>query len=448
MIHENSKKVLLLTAPRPSAEETPLHFGDNRPPQGLGYIAAYLEQYGHKTKLIDLYHFGGEVTKSNPGVKQEESFHQLSIDIDSEIRSFHPDFIGMYIHTMSFYTACNLGKELKQKYPNITLMCGGPHPTVLPDTIPSFFDHVVVGEGEYVTLDIVEGKVNQRIIHGIRVENMDEIPWPDYDWFIDKPYNWQLKLFGLEVLQPVISLNTTRGCPYPCKFCGVRAVSGYGFRGISSEILVNKLIQYKEKYALKGVYFREDNFTADNNRLERFCDLMVENNVGLKWACESRVGNLTASLIKKMSRAGCCGLYIGVESGSPRMLEYIKKKETVEDFLEKFSILHDNGIKTYTTWIFGLPEETREDRLLSESLLNKLNPTSFDKFIYIGIPKSDFYCQLDDNKDYEFKEPNGIIYPKGYLSLAMQLYGEADLRCKYVDRIYKDNNVEPIEIVF
>jgi len=145
MINNKPKKILLLTAPRPSSNEIPLHLGDNRPPIGLGYIAAYLEKNGHRTNIVDLYHFAGNDTISNPGVNQEESFYQLSIDLDLEIQSFQPDFIGIYIHTMSFYNACALGKELKGKYPNIILMCGGPHPTVLPKSIPSYFDYVVIG---------------------------------------------------------------------------------------------------------------------------------------------------------------------------------------------------------------------------------------------------------------------------------------------------------------
>lgn len=448
MSKKKPKRILLLTAPRPPVNETPLHLGDNRPPLGLGYIAAYLNKFGHFANIIDLYHFGGEAVSHNPGVRQEESFHNLSIDLDLEIRAFQPDFIGIYIHTISFYTACNLGKELKEKYPNITLMCGGPHPTVLPETIPSYFDYIVLGEGEFITLEIVEGRIKKRITRGKRVENLDELPWPNYDYFINKPYNWKLELFGQDVLKPVISLNTTRGCPFPCRFCGVRFVSGSRFRGISPQRLVNTLIKLKEKYNIEGVYFREDNFTTNTSRLEKFCDLIIDMKLDFKWACESRVKDLSTVLIKKMSKAGCCGLYIGVESGSPRMLEYMEKKETVDDFLEKIPILHDNNIKTYTTWIYGLPNETHQDRLLSDELLVKLSPTSYDRFIYIGIPKSYFYDKLDSNKEYEFKEKDGIIYPKGYLSLAKQLYGKNDPRNRYVEKLYQRHNINPVYIEF
>lgn len=443
---KRTKKILLLTAPRPAPTETPLHFGDGRPPLGLGYVAAYLERAGHQVRIIDLYHFAGEDEKRNPFVEQEELLQLLPINLDSEIVLFQPHFIGMYVHTQSFYEACKLGEKLKAKYPNITLICGGPHPTVLPETMPDYFDHVVVGEGEYVTLDIVERRIKSRIVQGVRVNAMDNLPWPNYDWFIDKPYNWKLKIFGQDTLQPIVSLNTTRGCPYLCRFCGVRAVSGPGFRAISPEVLVSKLIELRGKYDIKGVYFREDNFTTNTSRLEKFCDLLIKRQLRLKWACESRVNNLTEALIKKIAKAGCCGFYIGVESGSPRMLKYMEKDETVEVFLEKFPILHDVGIKTYTTWIFGLPTESQKDRYLSDILIDKLKPTSSDRFVYIGIPKSSFYDQIDFEKSYEYKEPNGIIYPAGYLSLAQQIYGKDDPRYKYVDRIYREANVDSIYI--
>lgn len=440
-------KVLLLTAPCPDTDKTPLHLGDNRPPQGLGYIAAFLEKAGHTTKIIDLYQFNRTIQDKNVGVVQEDKTQNLQIYLDDEIQSFQPDFIGMYIHTISFYKACELGEELKKKYPHIKLMCGGPHPAVLPESIPDCFDHIVVGEGEYVVLDIVEGRQKERVIKGIRVENMDELPWPDFDWFFDKPYNWKLEVFG-DSSHTIMPLNTSRGCPFSCMFCGVKNVCGAGYRCISAEVLFKKVMELKEKYNVDGFYFREDNFTANSVRLEKFCNLLIENKVDLKWAGESRVKELSEPLIKKMAQSGCIGLYIGVESGSPRMLQYMRKGETVEDYLEKFPVIHGYGIKTYTTWLVGLPTETREDRHLNSILMNKLSPTSCDQFVYLGIPESDFYIQIDSEKSYEYKGSNGFIYPKGFLSLARQLYGDSDPRCQYVERLYEANKITPVEVEF
>lgn len=429
------KKVLLLTSPCPEPDKTSFHLGDCRPPQGLGFIAAYLEQAGHQTKIVDLYQFGRRVSGKNIGVAQEGYARNLDIDLDEEIEQFSPDYIGMYIHTMSYYKACELGRHLKQRYPHIRLLCGGPHPTVLPESIPSCFDYVVIGDGEITTLEIINGKVNERIVQGIEVGNLDDLPWPNYDWFIDKPYNWGLDIFGCSGCK-ILPLSTSRGCPYSCTFCGVKKICGNRYSCVSADTLFQRVIELREKYHVDGFYFREDNFTANTSRLHRFCDLLIGHDVKIVWAAESRVRELSAELIEKMARSGCVGLYIGVESGSPRMLQYMKKQETIEDFLEKFPLLHRAGIKTYTTWMVGLPTETEEDRQQNDVLMQQLKPDACDQFVYIGIPKSEIYEHLDAEKAYEFKEPNGIIYLNGCLSLAKQLYGEHDPRCKYMEGLY------------
>src|SRR3989338_132676 len=395
MSHAPSKRVLLLTAPRPRPDYTPLHFGDNRAPQGLGTVAAYLERAGHQYVIVDLYAFswkfrGVQTNIESPWRKKEDrsglnwsrtmtgdlqtreghargGFNQnnsdgtiaLGTDLDEVIREFQPDIIGMYIHTMSFDTAVELSSALKQAYPEIPQMCGGPHPSVLPETIPPSFDYVVSGEGEGVILNIVEGRETRRLVPGIQVplEQMDTLPWPDLNHFWSKPYNWGLKLYGHGEIHPTVSLNTSRGCPFPCKFCGVQEVSGARFRAISSQRIFEHIVRLVEQYGVKGIYFREDNFTVNPKRVDELCDLIISSGVKIQWACESRVNRLTPRSVEKLARAGCVGLYVGVESGSDRVLTLMAKLESRSDFIEKFPILHANGIRTYTTWIYGSPGE-------------------------------------------------------------------------------------------
>ncbi len=476
-------RILLLTAPRPRPDYTPLHFGDNRAPQGLGFLAAYLANHGHECKIVDLYAFSwkfrgtrtavespwrkkqdlsglnlartmqGDLTTlegdSRGGMHQNNSdgTMQLGTDLDQVIREFQPDYIGMYIHTMSFDTAVELSRELKKEYPHIPQMCGGPHPSVMPETIPETFDYVVYGEGEYAIREIVEGREKRRLVPGVQVpqEEMDHLPWPDLDFFWDKPYNWRLKLFGREEIYPTVSLNTSRGCPFPCKFCGVQEVSGARFRHITAQRIFEHILFLSERYGVRGIYFREDNFTVNPKRVEELCDLIISHGLKIQWACESRVNRLTPQSVEKMAKAGCIGLYIGVESGSDRILKIMEKLETRSDFVEKFPLLHANGIGTYTTWIYGSPGEAPEDRRQTESLMETLKPKAIDAFVYLGIPKSDWYHLVDSHKLYEFKDRNGFIYPEGFLSYARVLYGRSDPRVTYVERIYEENQVKPVQ---
>jgi radical SAM superfamily enzyme YgiQ (UPF0313 family) len=118
------------------------------------------------------------------------------------------------------------------------------------------------------------------------------------------------------------------------------------------------------------------------------------------------------------------------------MLSARKKGETVEDFRRVFPLLKGAGIGTYSTWVIGLPGETEADRRMSADLRAELASTSSDVFVYIGIPKSAVYEELLRSGGYEFKEPNGMLYPRGYLRMAQDLYGEDDPRCRYVASLH------------
>ena len=439
-------KILLIAAPRPDSDGTAMHMGDGRPPMGLAYVSAYVEDFGHETKIVDLYHFGG-------GHKDEEA-HALKasatishiikndtvFDIVAEIDRYKPDYIGMYLGTISFYEGTALARSIRQRYPDIPTMVGGPHAIECPETLVEYFDYVVCGEGERAVLDIIEGRVKEKgVIRRDNIDDIDTLPLPDFRHFIDRPYNWQLEMFENDI-KPVITINSTRGCPFACMFCGV---ANTRFRGISAPRLVRYISDLQSKHGAQGIYFREDNFTVQPKRVEQFCEILISDNVNVSWACESRVRNLSARLIEKMARAGCVGLYIGVESGSPRMLEYMKKGETREDFIEAMPILHANGVTTYTTWVYGLPTETEADRAASDEFIETLNPTTADTFVYLGQPGSDFYKMLDETKTYEFKEDNGIFYVPGFLPLARRVYGENDPRVEFVTNLYEKNKIKP-----
>lgn len=443
---QNKKRILLLTAPRPEAGYSPVHFGDNRPPQGLGYLAAYIRQNNHEVQIIDLYAFGGADFSNNTSVKQEEIGKQENIDLDSVIKDINPDFIGMYVHSMSFESASILSAQLKKKYQDIVQICGGPHPTILPESMPNTFDYVVSGEGEKVLLDIIEDKVKKRIVIGkpLNSKELEILPWPDFDDFWGKPYNWELKLFNQNI-KPVFTISTSRGCPFRCRFCGVKKIYP-NYIHITAEHLFNRILELNSKYLVNAFYFREDNFTANLNRLDTFCEMIIKSGKSIKWVCESRVRELSSELISKMAQAGCIGLYIGCESGSPKVLKNMLKDETTQDYLEKFPILHKNNISTYTTWVYGTPKETSKDRRLTDELIKALCPTAVDRFVYIGIPSSDYYEEIVKSGSYEFIDKNGFLYPDGYLSLSTALYGENDPRVLYIRKLYKENNVKSIDM--
>jgi radical SAM superfamily enzyme YgiQ (UPF0313 family) len=443
------KKVLLMTTPRPEQGDSPLHFGCGRPPQGLGYIAAVLEDEGNEVEILDLYTFGsGGIVDDSTTI--QHSVEALDIDVDETIKQFEPDYIGMHISTLTHLNAYELSARLAKDYPHITQVCGGPHPTLFPESVPASFAYAVKGAGEFPMRSIVEewvieGKTNGNgvlIIDGgcVTQQALNIMPWPDYSKFMSLPYNYSLNEFGIE--GDAIILNTSRGCPYSCRFCaGIRVhpkyVSQNAFRVVAQMHKLNR------QFGTTNFYFREDNFTADLTRVEAFCETIRNTTGGIpkyKWVCESRAKGLTEPLIAKMAESGCAGLYIGCESGSDRILELMNKKETTEDYKRVFPLLKKYGINTYTTWMYGFPGEEARDMLKTQRLIEKLQPTSADQFLFIGIPRSEMYDLLDEQGFYEYKDKYGFIFPHGYLEKATALYGKNDPKVQYVRKCYGDTS--------
>lgn len=407
------KRVMLTTARKPEPGTTCLHYGDLRPPLGLGYLAAVLEQNGIEVKIVDNY-----VSRKN---------------MSDEIASFKPDIIGMYMHTPGFYMALDLIDEIKG-ITDVPLVVGGPHASLMAETIPSTVDYIVRGEGEYVLLDLCYGIKFPRIIDNAvsgRIKNLDELPFPDYKHFRDEPYNWGFEMYGVES-NPVFTMHTSRSCPYKCTFCGVAAIWTRRYTRFSAEKVVGEIDKLVEKYGCKGIYFREDLFTANLKRLEKVCDLLIERDYSINWAAEARADIVDHSLIEKMYESGCRGLFLGLESGSDVSLERKKKDLDTDTIKQFFAGAKKVGLPTYTTFCMGTPGETDEEIEETNEFIEEVQPTVVDRFAYLGLPKSEDYETLLRTGDYYHIDSAGIIYTERHYELAHKLYHPDDHRLYYL----------------
>jgi radical SAM superfamily enzyme YgiQ (UPF0313 family) len=115
-----------------------------------------------------------------------------------------------------------------------------------------------------------------------------------------------------------------------------------------------------------------------------------------------------------MSGAGCRALYLGVESGSQRVLDKLKKGITIEQIINTVRWCKQYDIKAYCSLIIGTPGETYEDYLETKNLMENLNPHVFGFNVFVGIPKSPLYDHILENELYEYKDDLGLLYPPGY----------------------------------
>lgn len=398
--------ILFLTSAAP--QKAGFSTTEKRPPIGLGYLMAVLKREGHKVFFSDEYLQPSDI-----------------LDTDFVAKS-SINYVGIYSNTICYDSTLSMFEKLQQKREKKEwsgkIIVGGPHTSIGYEEIPEYVDHIVIGEGEISVPKIVDGTVKDRIVIGEKVDDLDSLPLPAWEEFVYRPYEWK---HAWHPVYPLYPFNTSRGCPFSCSFCSVKAIWGKTYRFMSAERVVHDIEHMVKYYGAKGIYFREDHFTLNKNRTIDFCELLLKKNLKIDWFCETRVDNLDDyDYLKLMADAGCKMIYVGVESGSPRMLEFYKKGETREQFVKAFEMAHQAGIKTYASLVVGFPTETPEDERLTDDLIKTIKPDHVGKNIFLGLPGSELYDYLKTNDLYEYEDDKHILYPNGFKENVRKYYGE------------------------
>jgi len=187
------------------------------------------------------------------------------------------------------------------------------------------------------------------------LESLDELPIPKQHLlpldkyqmpFLGKRYTWLL---------------TNRGCPYSCTYCFEGVVWGKSVRHRSAESIFKEL-EYLAEHDVHNILFLADLFTDKRNHktLEKLCDMIIESGLKVRWTCNSRVDTITEPIARKMKAAGCWLIAFGVESGSQKVLDNVKKDATVETARETLNMVSKVGIKVWAYFIIGLPGENKQ----------------------------------------------------------------------------------------
>jgi radical SAM superfamily enzyme YgiQ (UPF0313 family) len=402
-------KVLLIN-PK-SSMHTPLSTEEKLIPIGLAYIGAICEKEGCDVKVIDDYLLNLSYEK-----------------LGKEISSISPDLIGVTINSIVYSEAKKTIQLCRKIMPDAKIIAGGPHPTILPEKTlldNQGLDAVVIGEGEKTVSEIIERFRKNHDLKGVKgtcfkrdgkivknpprpfIENLDELPFPSWHFFPIEKYPRKTNFLSVT---PVDNINSSRGCPFRCAFCSVKSIWGLTYRCFSPERTIKEIKYLVENYGTKGIYFREDNFTLNKKRVERLCKLMLEENLDIKWVCESRVDLITRDMVKLMKRAGCETIWFGVESGSQRVLnEVLYKKTTLEHARRAFKMCDEAGIKRGASFMVGVPGETLEEMYETIKFAVKIDPDYVWFNIFVGIPKSPIYDSIIVNHWYGNMDAGGVI---------------------------------------
>jgi radical SAM superfamily enzyme YgiQ (UPF0313 family) len=378
-------------------EKAPWIHGRKLPPLGIAYVAAALEKAGFQVQIIDNYLL-------------EKPLDQVKL----EIKRLHPEIVGIACGSVTYKKTVETAKAVKEALPSCKVIVGGPHPSYMPDSILQHpeIDYAVLGEGERASVELVnqisnseEQPKNLAKIPGIAfrdkkqtmktppsfISDLDQVPFPARHLLPMSIYDRKIEYLNVD---PVDTMNVIRGCPFSCTYCDVNRLWGRTCRAFSPKRVVEEIIHLVTKYASKGIYFVGDNFTINSSRTEETCRLIKEHKLDVEWVCDTRVDLISRKLLKEMKSAGCRTIWFGVESGSPRILEQIKREITVEQALHAFKICREEGINTACSFMLGIPGETAEDMKATFKLAKKLNADWCQFNIYIACPGSSLYDKI------------------------------------------------------
>src|SRR5467141_1947082 len=298
--------------------------------------------------------------------------HYISAEQTIEIAKGY-EFLVLFTSTPGFPGDIGLAREIKKANPTIKIAFVGPHVSVLPEKslrdCPSI-DFVARKEFDYAVVDYAKGKPLEEILgisylkDGKVVHNPDAPQIQDLDALphVTDIYKRDLDVTRYNVpflLNPYVSLYTTRGCPAQCTFClWPQTLSGHPWRKRSTDDVAAEMAKVKEYWPeVKEFFFDDDTFNIQKTRTIELCAKLKSLN--LTWSFTSRVTSDFETL-KAMKEAGCRLLIVGYESGDQQILKNIKKGATV-DMAERFTAnCKKLGLLLHGDFIGGLPGETRE----------------------------------------------------------------------------------------
>jgi anaerobic magnesium-protoporphyrin IX monomethyl ester cyclase len=373
--------------------------GSGRFHRGLGCISSVLKEAGHDTTLL---HINKRPTK-------EKLCHKIS--------QISPGLIGFSTTTPQYPYTQLFSRWIKEEF-SIPIICGGMHPTAVPEDVISDknIDIICLGEGEYPTLELVNGLQDGKDISTIKnlwvkqngkihrnpvrrlIQNLDDLPLPDTDIF---DYEYILRLF-----QHMPDILTGRGCPYNCSYCynnNFRKLcqgKGNYVRRRSVDNVLKEIDYLTNKYKIKRLNFIDDTFVIHPKWLNEFC-VKYSKRFNLPFSCCARADNLDREILIQLREAGCYHIEMGIESGNEWLRNNVLKRPmTNEQIVRAFALVHEVGIKATSFNIVGFPYET------SEMIQDTINLNLFIKPDYIQV--SIFY-PLPGTELYNIAKSQGFL---------------------------------------
>lgn len=399
LVSSSFEEVSLMTA------ETKLKAGiklseESHYPLGIAYLHSYLESYGHEVRSLCL---------------NSHAYEHCLETVIKTIEEFSPDVIGLQLLTPNRVSSYRIIEYVREKYPNIHLIVGGVHATVMFRQILERYPFLIVvrGEGEITLEELVRGLLTGAphldAIDGIAfnrngaihttnerqlIGDLDMLPFPRHDMFFNED-----RTLGC--------LMTTRGCPFSCSFCCLRSISRKAVRHRSVKNVVDE-IEYMAKTfpRLTTIWIHDDSLFLDNARAIQICDEIIRRKIKMEFIGSGRVKPLCKELVRKLEQANFSKVLVGLESGDEGILRSARKAITQQDVINAFKLFADSSVDLFALLIVGLPGETHATIMTTVDFVQKLQRI---KYIHYDQASVGLLTVYPGTEIYEISKTKGMI---------------------------------------
>jgi radical SAM superfamily enzyme YgiQ (UPF0313 family) len=388
-------------------------------PVGLAYMAAVLEKNDFKCRIIDakaLQLKGDQVLRQIPeGAK----------------------LVGIYVSSFTYDSAKHLSALIREAYPGVYIVLGGPLPTAAPEPVLNEIacDGLIRGEGEYAILRMMRNisekafpfdedvsgacffqKDTKVIIKNpvARIKDLDALPFPAYHLLA--PFNTYKEMTRKSPAAPIV---TSRGCSYNCIFCS-KDVFKRKVTIRSAEDVLEEIDYHVTQHGIRQIDILDDNFVVNRSRTEAILDGVIERGYDLVINIQSgiRTELLDEALLDKMKRAGVYKLGFGIESADPAVLKICRKHLDLDRAANVVSMAKKKGFLVYGYFIIGLPGETDEGFNLTLNYAKELDFDVANFCLAAPLPGTELYRMvekegrflIDTNRNVSSGFYDGIVF--------------------------------------
>lgn len=362
-------KILLI-----SAINSHIEIETRYPQLGLGYLVSYARKV-----LGDDKH----------------QFKIINSRIEETLDDFRPDVVGISCFSPNYGIAKRYACLCRKR--NLPVIVGGIHISLLPTSFSEDMDVGVLFEGEQTMAELIRlydclGRLDADTLSKVKgicywrdgqlqiteqnplIDELDSIPYPAREL---------LDLHGTH-----LSMFTSRGCPYRCVFC---ASSRFWVktRFASAEYVAGEIEELYHNYGAKLISFYDDLFIANKKRLHDLLEILASNGIlgKIRFSCSVRSNLINAQMAKLLKELGVVSVALGLESGHPRILEYLKGGNvTVEDNSTAVKVLARNGIAPNGAFVIGSPDETREEIMATYDFIKSVPLRNFNVYVMTPFP--------------------------------------------------------------